>query len=735
FSSGRVSSPEIMAASELTFLMDDVSKELAAVHESLRHKYVEFVPVLKTERTKILDTLTEMKESLGSRLDVIDRDLDDEKTISTIDEMTDLRGRSSRLRDCRELLDKFSTVEAAMEEMRVQLDNDTMKCAETIKFASSNLPKIEELTSLSEWTESTTMPITKILYGKVADFRNMLIGKLNSWFKLTFVFPPTRVPTITQMNVHVVDTREACVNISAMSNLHVLNDWLIKICDNMMRNMVDPIISCGGLSAVSTTNDPVNSQLFIFRVRGCKGKRKGEMNVEEIFSQLTTIFLHLNASLTEVEANYNSLSSMLMKFLFPQLQMAILKNVISPCAKSDAEIVETVKRAEKFRDEMVDAGLINDATPSFARFAETNGKVFTDRKCITRLARARELIMAPYVQLTTVGYGEEERDESKFDEDCEAALGISGKEASENEDASYPYFFRLLKCQISTTTSDLMDLVRDTVVEAVQAENEELAGRLMLTARNMVEMFLLLTESHATTLSSVPQMAAVYHNNCHFIGHRLMLMVFDIVNEKKSVIISSFRSFFASFIVHLRSSAQEVMSTQLLQIRRNLSTLLADSSMGDVSSIDKGANKCILQITSVSNVWKEVLPELVYCGAMSNIIGFFFDQLCHIVLTVEDITASDATFIANTLATTLRPIEKLLVIRGTPMLHKECTKPYFHFKEIVFMLNASLQDIDDRWCDGLGPLAEYLTVVEVRHLVKALFSNSEQRKRLLDRFY
>ncbi|GMR32221.1 hypothetical protein PMAYCL1PPCAC_02416 [Pristionchus mayeri] len=723
-----------MAASELNDLLGDVTKELAAVQDSLRRKHIEFIPVLKTERHKITSTLNEMKDSLGSQLDVIDGNLDEEQARITINEIERLRARCGCLRDCRELLDKFSTVEAAMEEMRMLLDQNTLKCAETLLFAVGILPALDEMTSMkSEITEESTMAITKILYTSVSHYRNLLLGKLNGWLRQVVSFPHSRVPAITQMNVCVGDTAEASMNISAMSIMKVLDDWMIKLGDNIMKNIIHPVINGGGSSTVATTHDPVKSSLFIFRVK--TSKKKGEVNVDAIFAQLLAIFTHLNASLIGVEDNTNSLVSSLMKIIFPQLQMAILKNVISPRSTNESEIEETMEKAEQLREQLVEIGLINDATPSFKSFAENHEKVFTDRKCITRLARARELVLAPYVELTTVGYGEEETDENKFEEDSLKFLDIKAEEALEDKDSSYPFFFRLLKCQISSTTKELVDLVRETVNEAAKAENEEMAGRLMLTARNMVEMFLLLTKSHATSFSSVPQMAAVYHNNCHYIGHRLMLMVFDVVNEKHAIILSSFQSFFAPFLVQLRASAQQVMSNQLLQIRRNISQLLSESSMSSVSSIEKGANACTMQLASISNVWKEVLPELVYCGAMSNVIGFFFDQLSNLMLTAEDITANDATFITAALSTTLRQIEKLTVIRGSPMLHKECTKPYFHFKEIIFMLNASLQDIDDRWCDGVGPLAECLSVKEIRHLVKALFSNSEQRKRLLDRFY
>lgn len=168
-----------------------------------------------------------------------------------------------------------------------------------------------------------------------------------------------------------------------------------------------------------------------------------------------------------------------------------------------------------------------------------------------------------------------------------------------------------------------------------------------------------------------------------------------------------------------------------------------------------------------------MLPELVYCGAMSNIIGFFFDQLSHLMLTVEDITANVSTVGRKRWSKTeFLPYRNLLFLSGRS-LHREhaeydtttdgetargeidyrilltvsidycnlfrsadlqcctrsalsristskrssscSTRPFRYCRLLKEYGNSlsSIQDIDDRWCDGVGPLAECLTVIEV----------------------
>ena len=42
------------------------------------------------------------------------------------------------------------------------------------------------------------------------------------------------------------------------------------------------------------------------------------------------------------------------------------------------------------------------------------------------------------------------------------------------------------------------------------------------------------------------------------------------------------------------------------------------------------------------------------------------------------------------------------------------------FKELILILNASLREIEDRWADGKGPLANEYTPDEVKRLIKKL---------------
>lgn len=52
---------------------------------------------------------------------------------------------------------------------------------------------------------------------------------------------------------------------------------------------------------------------------------------------------------------------------------------------------------------------------------------------------------------------------------------------------------------------------------------------------------------------------------------------------------------------------------------------------------------------------------------------------------------------------------------------------WIRYKELIAILEASLQDIVDRWADGKGPLAHEFTAQEVKGLIRALFQNTDRR--------
>ena len=63
-------------------------------------------------------------------------------------------------------------------------------------------------------------------------------------------------------------------------------------------------------------------------------------------------------------------------------------------------------------------------------------------------------------------------------------------------------------------------------------------------------------------------------------------------------------------------------------------------------------------------------------------------------------------------------------------LHRHVPK-YSKFTEIQLVLNGSLQEIADRWADGMGPLGVEFPPNELKQLIRALFQNTDRRAAVL----
>lgn len=56
---------------------------------------------------------------------------------------------------------------------------------------------------------------------------------------------------------------------------------------------------------------------------------------------------------------------------------------------------------------------------------------------------------------------------------------------------------------------------------------------------------------------------------------------------------------------------------------------------------------------------------------------------------------------------------------------------WLRLQELAFVLRSGLLGISDRWASGKGPLADALSVIELRALIRALFQKTKKRAAVL----
>lgn len=58
-------------------------------------------------------------------------------------------------------------------------------------------------------------------------------------------------------------------------------------------------------------------------------------------------------------------------------------------------------------------------------------------------------------------------------------------------------------------------------------------------------------------------------------------------------------------------------------------------------------------------------------------------------------------------------------------------KHWMKLQQIKMILNASMAQIAEQWADGKGPLTLNFRAEDIRHLIRALFQNTDRRANVL----
>lgn len=58
-------------------------------------------------------------------------------------------------------------------------------------------------------------------------------------------------------------------------------------------------------------------------------------------------------------------------------------------------------------------------------------------------------------------------------------------------------------------------------------------------------------------------------------------------------------------------------------------------------------------------------------------------------------------------------------------------KHWIKLGQIKMILNASMAQIAEQWADGKGPLTLNFRAEDIRHLIRALFQNTDRRANVL----
>lgn len=525
--------------------------------------------------------------------------------------------------------------------------------------------------------------------------------------------------------------------------LHMLGELQRRIKTlgkNLMTHFFKPIINNAAQLKVTERNDG-----YLIQVTQ-PGNTKDKAPATVVFTDIQHVFAILHSALLHIKIKHGEEETSLMQLLGKELSEEFTHVLIKDClaeavpySRSQLDQYEEVKLAAKdFQQFLTEKGFYEPSEKSIIEYAANVDVVFINKACAHVLERARELMVQP-VHVTVYV--------TSLEPDGPLVIQDEGgnrleKSTMRLERLLSANTFNLPRCQISSSICDLVELIYETMEEACTS-SPQYAGRLFYTVRNILSLYChVVPTAHAHGLATLPQQAAVVHNNSMYLGHHALLLGHQYKNRLPQALRDN--TLTAVDLAHeLRKMATSTFLKAMQGHRSALIDTLREScgldtigcNTSGVNKAEQGMRQCLHQLQLLHSVWQNVLPHTVYTKAIGTLLGSVVEEIITRVVSLEDISADGALALINILNLLKDNVPALFVVEGESATSRDdvvChVKLWGKFSELIIILGASLRGILDRWADGKGPLAHEFTPDEAKQLIRALFQNTDKRAQVL----
>ncbi|NXL86174.1 ZW10 protein, partial [Alectura lathami] len=435
------------------------------------------------------------------------------------------------------------------------------------------------------------------------------------------------------------------------------------------------------------------------------------------------------------------------------IQKCLVNSIPTNSSKLE-QYIEVIKSTEEFEKALKKMQFLKGDTTDLLKYARNVNSHFANKKCQDVIVAARNLMTSEIhntvkitpdscvalPKLPDPGSGDHVKRQSTSRLLPDEMVGL------ENGTKLSRYTFSLPACRISSSVEQLMELAYQTLLEAT-ASTDQCCIQLFYSVRNIFQLFYdVVPTYHKENLQKLPQLAAIHHNNCMYIAHHLLTMGHQFRYRLTSILCDGAATF-VDLVPGFRRLGMECFLAQMRvqkgEILERLSSARNFSNMDDEENY-RAANKAVRQVLHqlkrLGKVWQDVLPVTVYCKAMGTLLNTALAEVAARITALEDISAEDADRLHSLCRTMVEEGPQVF----TPLPEEDKNKKYqeevpvyvqkwMTFKQLMIVLQASLQEIVDQWADGKGPLAAEFSPAEVKSLIRALFQNTERRAAALAR--
>ena len=394
----------------------------------------------------------------------------------------------------------------------------------------------------------------------------------------------------------------------------------------------------------------------------------------------------------------------------------------------------------EFESRVVQMGLVEEG--SFHRLSDYTKDVnthFAAQISQEILVKARSILMKP------IHNGELLPETSVFERLAQLGPGSDSTSSLPSETASFKkthskeedltsLTFTFPSCVVSQSVMEFIDLLYATLNDCSKSSTPSMAVHLFYTTRKMVDLFCAVLPSyHSSTIGELPRVAAVQHNNCMYVAHHLITLGHQF-HSKIPPPLNSEVTTFVDQVPLVRQLGEECYLTEMRkQCNCILEYLKPFGGLDNVSMdsqsqlVRQGIKQVLLHLNSLSKVYAEVLPKEIHHKAMGALLNVLNSEMIKRVLALEDISVDDTTELHSILNMLLEKGPSCVVVANSEEDATVYCTSIPKVNELAIMLDASMQEIVDRWNTDDGALAKHFTAIEVRGFIKAVFKNTERR--------
>ncbi|KFO31125.1 centromere/kinetochore protein zw10 homolog [Fukomys damarensis] len=747
--------------SRLTRRVEEIKGEVCSM---ISKKYSEFLPSMQSAQDLVtqVDKLSDDIDLLKSRIESeVRRDLH----VSTA-EFTDLKQQLERDSVVLNLLKQLQEFSMAIEEYNCALaEKKYVTAAQHLEEAQKCLKLLKsrkcfDLKMLKSLSMELTVQKQNILYHLGEEWQKLIVWK----------FPPSKdtssLESCLQTELHLCteqSQKEEKTPIPPISSvllaffiLGELHTKFKSFGQMLLKYILRPLASSPSLRAVvesqpnavivrfeslmTDLEHPSPSDVFV----------KIRLVLEVLQKQL--LDLPLNTDLENEKKSTIILTEMLGDVIWEDLSEYLIKHCLVYSIPTNSsklqQYEEIIQSTEEFENALKEMRFLKGDTTDLLKYARNINSHFANKKCQDVIVMARNLMTSEIHNTVKIVPDSKIKvpdlpspgEDDKLAVQKVSAVQYDGAVNLQPENTLDQHSFSLPTCRISESVKKLMELAYQTLLEATTT-SDQCAVQLFYSVRNIFHLFHdVVPTYHKENLQKLPQLAAIHHNNCMYIAHHLLTLGHQFRLHLAPILCDGTTTF-VDLVPGFRRLGTECFLAQMRvqkgELLERLSSARNFSNMDDeenYSAASKAVRQVLHQLKRLGIVWQDVLPVNLYCKAMGTLLNTAVSEIIGRITALEDISTEDGDRLYSLCKTVMDEGPQVFA----PLSEENKNKPYqeevpvyvpkwMPFKELMMILQASLQEIADRWADGKGPLASAFSSSEVKALIRALFQNTERR--------